>query len=196
MFSLVGDGGELVFSSCRCSMVELEGRSKCRVHKVHISHEFTACVRGADRLRMVEEQIRQLAAKHSLDGGDAFALLQLLQEQTTPILSLRSTGSSNASSSDHLPAVTTDEGDRVSRIEGLRGKGRTESGRGRNVCRGVSPKKTLFDSGESVGDAARALDVNSLVEFPPMQPPATITTRLPTSVLFYWHTLSISNFCL
>ena len=144
---------------------------------------------------MVEEQIRQLAAKHSLDGGDAFALLQLLQEQTTPILSLRSAGSSNATSSDHLPAVITDEGNRVSRIEGRRGKGRPESGRGRNVCRGVSPKKTLFTGDESDGGAARALDVNSLEEFPPMQPPATITTRLPNSMLFYWHTLSISNFC-
>ncbi|CAI8010262.1 Codanin-1, partial [Geodia barretti] len=122
---------------------------------------------------MVEEQLRKLSAKRSLDGGDAFALIQLLQEQTTPILLLRSAGSSNAPSSDRRPAANAVDEDR-GRIEGRRAREPPETGKGGAASRGVSPKRALF-GGRS--GSATVLDVNSLEEFPPMQPSVNTTCR-------------------
>ena len=50
---------------------------------------------------MLEEDVQKLAAKQRLDGDDAFTLLQFLQDHTTPILSLRSVGSSPVASTRH-----------------------------------------------------------------------------------------------
>ena len=130
---------------------------------------------------MVEEQLRKLSAKRSLDGGDAFALIQLLQEQTTPILSLRSAGSSNAPSSDRRPAANAVDEDR-GRIEGRRAREPPETGKGGAASRGVSPKRALF-GGRS--GSATVLDVNSLEEFPPMQHHVNTTCRLMQLIYTY-----------
>ena len=177
MLFLVGEEGELIFQPACCPVLQsvyappifrCAHALKC---KVPISREFAACVR---RSEMVEEQLRKLSAKRSLDGGDAFALIQLLQEQTTPILSLRSAGSSNAPSSDRRPAANAVDEDR-GRIEGRRAREPPETGKGGAASRGVSPKRALF-GGRS--GSATVLDVNSLEEFPPMQPSVNTTCRL------------------
>lgn len=53
---------------------------------------------------MLEEKLRTLSSKQNLDGDDAFHILKLLQDHTTPILSLRSVGSSHAASSSRHQA--------------------------------------------------------------------------------------------
>ena len=126
---------------------------------------------------MVEEQLLRLSAKNTLDGGDALALMQLLQEQTTPILSLRSSGSSIATSSERHRAGNPSGYDKGAKME--RRRAREPVGRGRNPSRGASPKRALF-GGQSASPSAPPLDVNSLEEFPPMEPRANTTNRLHT----------------
>lgn len=130
-------------------------------------------------MMMLEERLLIFSEKHSLDSGDAIALLQLLQEQTAPILSLRSPGkvattSDESSTKIHPGSYTAGRAARRRPArDGRRSTGAQlnsprkdiggggERGGGRS---GVSPKRALFDSDSGVG----SLNVNSLVEFPPM----------------------------
>ena len=121
---------------------------------------------------MLEEaRLLELSAKRSLDASDACALLQLLHEQTTPILSLRCAVGSTAA-----PAVrlTPASGERVSTSRGINSERRRsrEGGRGRDGgSRAVSPKRALFGG-------ASTIDLGNLNEFPPIQPsPATSTNN-------------------
>lgn len=189
---------------------------------------------------MLEEKLQDLSTKQRLDGDDAFTLLQLLQDHTAPILSLRSVGSSPASRQPTSRLAKTNglalerrstcverSGDglkggnrRVVGQRGGKGMNTPELGRvggeqgGRNSSLGVSSKRTLFGpsleshSEPRLGSAAAvcarssSLNFNSLEEFPPMQPAATITTRYSSNIaiqtLFpvgtcihvYWHPCS------
>ena len=56
---------------------------------------------------MLQERLQSLSAKQVLDGDDAFTLLQLLQDHTTPILSLRTVTSSPAAPSGRQPTSSS-----------------------------------------------------------------------------------------
>ena len=128
-----------------------------------------------------ESRLLELTAKQNLNGSDALALLQLLQEQTTPILSLRS---STVSSTDrHVGLNPRRRGGRVESSEGRR-----EGGCGRDGGGAVLPKRALFGGQSGAGGAAP--NVASMEEFPPMQPPSTAThtrsdTHLTPTVYVY-----------
>lgn len=70
---------------------EVQLRSRFKVHTIaHVGGEVAV---------MLEEKLVALSSKESLDGDDAFDILKLLQDHTTPILSLRGVGSSPAATS-------------------------------------------------------------------------------------------------
>ena len=130
---------------------------------------------------MLEEKLQNLSAKKSLDNNDAFTLLQLIQEHTMPILSLRSIGSSPATSRPSESKIRSTNIRRRKEDPNF-GAFREESDKPRST----SPKRTLFDgaplsscSSSAVGVSTRsaALDVHSMEDFPPMQNAAAITTR-------------------
>ena len=56
---------------------------------------------------MLQERLQSLSAKQALEGDDAFTLLQLLQDHTTSILSLRTVTSSPAPSSSRQPTSSS-----------------------------------------------------------------------------------------
>ena len=155
---------------------------------------------------MLAEELQKLSSKQSLDGSDAFAVLQMLQDHTTPILSRRCVGSSPAvhsrlSSSSKPAKPSSHEGRTRSFEEGEKrrdGEGGTARGLGRglvecNTSRDGSLKRALFD--ERVSPGARAVgtadgsgvsarasipNVDSLQDFPPIQPATTTATRYTT----------------
>ena len=149
---------------------------------------------------MLEETLQKLSAKQSLDGDDAVTLLQLLQDYTAPIFSMRSVGSSPATSCGRHPTSrptkkkTGGRGssyveNRVSIGGGVerRACGKVLNAPELNTPHALSPKRASFETSAvepsiSAGDGAAyykpsAPDVNSLQDFPPMQQAAAISTR-------------------
>lgn len=135
-------------------------RSRFKVHTIaHVGGKIAV---------MLEEKLITLSSKESLDGDDAFSILKLLQDHTTPILSLRSVGSSPAASSGrhHTSKPTKTSGllatgrksagverSRDGMESGSREGERRRSGEGKstpelqNSSLGVPSRRTLFGPG-------------------------------------------------
>lgn len=175
----------------------VQPRSRVKVHTLaHVGGEVAV---------MLEEKLVALSSKESLDGDDAFDILKLLQDHTTPILSLRGVGSSPAATSGRHHASKLMKmcglatGRKSTGVESSRdgsvnreGEGRRSEGKStpelENSSLGVPSRRTLFgprveshseprsSSDGSLG-AKTPLNFNSLEEFPPMQSAAAIQTR-------------------
>lgn len=157
---------------------------------------------------MLAEKLQKLSSKQSLDGSDAFAVLQLLQDHTTPILSRRYVGSSPAVSSKPSAKTSSHEGrpryvgsfedsERRRDAEGITARGLERKLDECDTSRRVPLKRALFDDrvspgGRAIGTAVGSTvngtrsipNVDSLQDFPPMQPATTTATRYTIQVQF------------
>lgn len=159
----------------------------------------------------MEEEIRRLSAKERLDGDDASSLLQLLQDQATPVLSSRNLGSSPVASTRQSIPRRKREQQRAKPLHPVERGGRKSGGRerlsinqaaeeasrSRRKHRGanhsesrrgrpVSPSELQSVSEES--ESVAVLDVNSLEDFPPMEKAVLESSRYAACA-----TLQLSN---
>lgn len=154
----------------------------------------------------MEEEIRRLSAKERLDSDDASSLLQLLQDQATSVISLRSLGSSPVASTrqtvsgrarEQQPGAIASHStersgrksvgrERVSITQAAEevprsrrkhwGANHSEPRRGRPG----SPTELQRVSEES--ERVAVLNVNSLEDFPPMEKAMLETSRYAACV--------------
>ena len=115
---------------------------------------------------IMEQLLLRLSGKERLDAGDASELLQFLQEQTTTILSHRSSPSTSVGSA---PSVTAIPAHIIS------GRGSAGSQVMVNYAHSSLPvgasgiHKDSHVSPREYGKGHTTLDLNSLSEFPPME---------------------------